>query len=196
MIRNTTMFETFGGASIPGNLRSHLVRHKFNYLHLVEKSLAVSNYFIKLSQDTGKELTPLKLIKLCYISHGWHLGLFDESLIDEVVYAWKFGPVIESVYHTFKGYRDSQIEELYREGLSYPMPNSDNRKFLNKIWDVYSVYNGVQLSTMTHQSGTPWDTIWNKRGGKSKPCAIIPNDLIRDFYQQKKLIPANELTPR
>ncbi|HTK20959.1 MAG TPA: type II toxin-antitoxin system antitoxin SocA domain-containing protein [Mucilaginibacter sp.] len=150
-------------------------------------SQQIANFFIKKSHSTGIELTPMKLLKLAYIAHGWHLGLFGEPLLNEVVYAWKYGPVINSIYHDFKRYHDCQISELYSNPFnnSTPLPDDAIAPFLDKIWNIYKQYNGVQLSTMTHQPNTPWDITWNQNGGKDKSSVIIPNDLIKDYYQTK-----------
>lgn len=149
-------------------------------------SRAIANFFIKSSHDSGEELTPMKLVKLCYIAHGWHLGYFEEALLDEVVHAWKYGPVIDTVYHDFKHYGTSQITELYRdEAGEYPYPQTDVIPFLTHIWDAYKRYDGIRLSAMTHQENTPWDITWNKKGGKHKRHVIIPNDLIKVHYKEK-----------
>lgn len=147
----------------------------------------IANFFIKQSQDTGIELTPMKLIKLSYIAHGWHLGLYDTQLLDEVIYAWKYGPVIDTIYTDFKKYGNSQITELYKDEVNciYPMTGSDKEEFLNMIWTSYGRFSGIQLSAMTHQPETPWDIVWNKRGGKNLKHSIIPNDLIKEHYKSK-----------
>jgi uncharacterized phage-associated protein len=75
---------------------------------------------------------------------------------------------------------------LAYDGTTYPIVTDEGKKaFLNKIWEVYGKFNGLQLSTLTHQPDTPWDIVWNKRGGKSKKAVIIPNDLIREHYKCK-----------
>lgn len=148
-------------------------------------SLEIANYFIKSSQRTGVELTPMKLIKLCYIAHGWCLGLYGKELLDEAVQAWQYGPVITSVYHMFKHYGNNQITEMVRQGGSYPLPNPEINPLLDKIWEIYGKYNGVQLSTMTHQPNTPWDIMWNQRNGRNSQSTIIPNDLIKSHYREK-----------
>jgi uncharacterized phage-associated protein len=127
----------------------------------------------------------MKLIKLTYIAHGWHLGILNSELIDEPVFAWKYGPVVQSIYQDFKGYGDNQISELYLENGCYPMASEEIQPFLNKIWDEYKGFSGVELSAMTHRAGTPWDIIWNQRGGKNTKNAIIPNDLIKEHYRSK-----------
>jgi uncharacterized phage-associated protein len=149
----------------------------------------VANYFILSSQNDGTELTPMKLIKLCYLSHGWYLGFNDKPLLSEAVYAWKYGPVIHSLYHDFKKYGNGQITTLFRNSeMVYPLPNeedTDVRLFLDDIWATYRKFSGGQLSTMTHQPNTPWDIVWNQRGGKNQNNAMIDNDIIKDFYKKK-----------
>lgn len=163
----------------------------------MEQSHSIANYFVQKSLDTGTILTPLKLLKLVYLSHGWYLGLSGEPLIGEGVQAWKYGPVVSSIYHSFKHYKDAQISELYSETILDPTSQVDLvdhtpickdpsiTKFLDKIWDVYSPHDGVQLSALTHASGSPWDIVWNQNGGAGQLGAIIPNNIIRDYYKKK-----------
>lgn len=156
-----------------------------NFDNMPYTSQQIANFFIRSSQNTGNELTPMKLIKLCYIAHGWNLALYNEALLDEAIQAWQYGPVIQSVYRDFKHYGNSQITELIRVGDEYPLPHQDALPLLRKIWDVYKKYTGVQLSAMTHQRGTPWDITWNEKNGKQLRSAIIPNNLIKEHYLLK-----------
>lgn len=58
---------------------------------------AIANFFIDRHKRHG--ISPLKLQKLIYMAHGWHLALLDKPLVeDEAPEAWKFGPVFASVY--------------------------------------------------------------------------------------------------
>lgn len=156
----------------------------------METPIAIANYFIKKSFDTGCEMTTMKAIKLVYISHGWHLGITETPLINEAVQAWKYGPVVETVYTEFKSFKDNEITKLAYclsnagEAIT-PIASDAIQPFLDKIWKVYKNYTGLQLSTLTHQSGTPWDIVWNKNGGCKKNSAIIGNDIIMDHYKTK-----------
>ena len=155
----------------------------------MESPIAIANFFIKKSLDTATELTPMKLVKLVYISHGWNLGLNGEPLINEAVQAWKYGPVVESVYHEFKKYGSEQVTSLATEFVGFkvitPCVDEKDVVLLDKVWDVYSDMDGVKLSSLTHQPGTPWDIVWNKDGGNRISGKQIPNDLIKQHYQQK-----------
>lgn len=156
----------------------------------MENSLAIANYFIKKALAEGVDLTPMKLLKLVYIAHGWHLGIEGEPLIGEAVEAWQYGPVIPTVYNAFKKYGNEGIKEpaYIFEGFRIVTPmieNETTKVFLDKIWDVYKKYNGLQLSSLTHQIDTPWDRVWNKEDGKKRASAKIPNNYIQQHYHLK-----------
>lgn len=153
----------------------------------MENSLAVSNFFIQKAIDDGQEMDILKLIKLVYIAHGWYLGIKGTPLLPEAIEAWKHGPVVTSVYSNFKEYKYDQIKELKFDMLTntFPLPsNPEVLPFLEKVWQEYKEFSGVELSDLTHQPGTPWDTAWNKLGGKYNRNATISNDTIRNHYNK------------
>jgi uncharacterized phage-associated protein len=160
----------------------------------MESAFSVANYFIKKSLEDKTEMTPMKLIKLVYIANGWYLALTKHPLFPERIEAWKYGPVIPSIYHAFKYYYNNQITNLYTDVFDdTPMPeDSDVISFLNKIWDVYGRYDGLQLSSLTHQKNTPWDIAWNG-GGNKKNSVSIDNEIIKKHYMEKMNSPQTML---
>ena len=138
-------------------------------------ALAIANYFIDKANLSGEVLDHLKIQKLVYIAHGWHLAIFDDPLIDEPVQAWKYGPVIPSLYQAFKRHGNAAVVEneavVRRNGeISVPSVSYDDdqaQKLLGKVWKAYSKYTGVQLSNLTHQTGTPWDQTWKEARGRN-----------------------------
>ena len=55
---------------------------------------AVANKFLELGERDGvSDITPMKLLKLVYIAHGWHLALSEgkKPLVNEASEAWKYG---------------------------------------------------------------------------------------------------------
>jgi uncharacterized phage-associated protein len=155
----------------------------------MENPIAISNYFINKANSIGETLTPMKVLKLAYLAHGWYLGLNNgEALIPEFAQAWKYGPVVQSVYDAFKHYKGSPIVSLGIDVNTWSYPVVTNKEvvpFLDKIWDVYGKYGGLELSAITHQPGSPWDQVWNKEGGKHNLGVIIPNEVIADYYQKR-----------
>jgi uncharacterized phage-associated protein len=151
---------------------------------------AVANYFLELAEANGEALSPMKLQKLIYFAHGWHLALYNEPLINEPIYAWKFGPVITSVYHEFKKFGYSPITGTAidddEDGVWLPsIPREDERTrgLLKRVWDVYRKFTAVQLSNMTHAPDTPWRTTWER--GEGMPELRIDNGLIRENFLAK-----------
>jgi uncharacterized phage-associated protein len=139
----------------------------------------IANYFIKKASDDEEEITLMKLAKLVYIAHGWYLALFDKPLVSEPVQAWKFGPVIESIYQEFKKFGNEPIDMM---AIAQDIPDSDDntRKLLNRVWEVNKKNTAYQLSNWTHKKGSPWDEIWTKTGGARNQT--IPNDLIKHYF--------------
>jgi uncharacterized phage-associated protein len=154
-----------------------------------QPTLAVANYFIGKALDSGDRLTPLKLVKLVYIAHGWHLAVFDRPLIGEEVQAWKYGPVVPSVYHQFKEYGDKPItrQAAARIDGQLILPTVEHPEtagFIDEVWQAYAKFTGGQLSTLTHRAGTPWHTVWHERGGSEALGTVIPPSLIKHYYQR------------
>lgn len=143
--------------------------------------------FLDLAQREGSQVTPMQLQKLVYIAHGWSLGLFRAPLISNTIYAWKFGPVIEDLYHHFKHFRSGAITESAEMIAAYNnetnlAPNQQDT--INNVWAVYKGVSGLKLSDLTHQKGTPWDEVWNNQGGKDQHGAIINDVVIGDYYRE------------
>lgn len=152
---------------------------------------AVSNFFIQKSLDSKVELTPMKLLKLAFLAHGWGLAYSETPLIPEAVRAWKYGPVIPSIYHGVKSYGNQQIDSLrpldsFWRRDEYPIVTDTNTLLLlEKIWQVYGDKSGPALSTKLHEPNSPWDIVWNQQGGRFENNAIIRNELIKDYYSSK-----------
>ena len=75
-------------------------------------ALSVANYFIGLAEKNESPIKILRLMKLTYIAHGFMLAILDRSALNprfDRVEAWKYGPVIPSVYHSFKAYGNNPI---------------------------------------------------------------------------------------
>ena len=167
---------------------------------------AVANYFLDIADRESKPLDPMQIQKLVYIAHGWYLALEEVPLIRESVEAWRFGPVIADLYHEFKKFGKEPIEGratefkfewfedrnkdvLMRGWLEQPSieesteDSSATKLFLNRVWDVYKRFTGVQLANLTHEPGTPWDEV--RKENPNKKSVSIPDDVIKDYYLQR-----------
>lgn len=153
----------------------------------------IANYFLELSAQ--KDISPLKIQKLVYIAHGWHLALYEEPLVrDELAEAWEYGPVFPSIYHEFKRFGAGPILEPaldwiyslgeWRSQVPYIKPDDERTiAFLNRIWELYGRFSAGELSAMTHEEGSPWRQIREKMGPIKN--ANIENDLIEKYYKER-----------
>lgn len=150
--------------------------------------ITISNFFI---QEYGNDnnITPMRLVKLVYLSHGWYLGLTGKALIDENPEAWQYGPVIPTVYHYYKAFRSSPIKNTTNFNNYNLEINSTDLKFLHSVWNTYKSYSAVELSAMTHQVGTPWFITWNNMSHNKFTLGLnnkqIPDNLIKEHYREK-----------
>ncbi len=139
--------------------------------------LVVSQQILWSRRDTAT--TPMHVIKLVYLCHGWMLGIHDEPLIIEPVEAWTYGPVVPSTYHTYKAFGGNPIT-VVPEDRSEQMVD-DQLAMIEDVLVAYQKYSPVELSSITHQPGTPWYETYHTWGSG----CIIPNELIRDFYRRR-----------
>ncbi len=147
----------------------------------MHSSITIAQKFLdSASQDNGNTLTPMQLLKLVYIAHGYMLGQYSRPLIKEQVEAWKYGPVIKPLYDKIKSYRSDPVKRishllcsaLFTSGLT-----KDEEAVIKQVYDKYGRKDGIFLSSLTHNTGTPWEIAW--KSGYSD----ISNDLIENHYR-------------
>ena len=124
------------------------------------------------------KISILRLNKIVYISHGWHLAMHNEPLFLDRIEAWKYGPIVPSLYYASKYYGNGKY--LYE-----PFPGEDpldekTTKFLNLIYKYYGKLRPLNIATLVGNEGTPYDKIHKKN--KNDYLAEIPNKDIFNFY--------------
>jgi len=145
---------------------------------MAHTALQVADQFTRLASQDSKAFTQMQLLKLVYIAHGWMLAVYNEPLIYEEVQAWKFGPVIPSLYQDLKIYGSNPIVNFI---LQYPTDfNTRERQVIQFTYDSYGEFSAYQLSDITHAAGTPWSETYGKGAGWAE---LIPNTVIQDHYK-------------
>lgn len=142
-------------------------------------AITVANEFIRLGRQEGKRFTPMQLLKLVYITHGWMLGFFNKPLINENIEAWKYGPVIPDLYQAVKRYGGNEVEEEIPAAAHQEL-TSEEKSVINFVYKKYGELGGIRLSMITHQPGTPWSRIFSHEGWGD----VITNDVIREHYAE------------
>lgn len=160
-------------------------------------AIAVANAFIEKAKAKGiKDLTPMKLQKLVFYAHAWSLVMTNKPLVNDRVFAWRYGPVIESIYHEFKGYGSTNITKPGTElkwnedpaaliEFKYVTPHISeddelSADIVDYVLEAYGDQSAIALSNLTHRPGSAWHTIMEEHGGGEPRNLVIPNEVIRD----------------
>lgn len=141
--------------------------------------IAVANKFLDAAAQKGGTLTPLQVIKLIYLSHGFMLGLYGRPLVRENAEAWTYGPVFPSLYRAVKEFRSNPV----RGPLSSKDEQFDEFEddIIRQVYDVYGARSGIALSRLTHKSDSPWSRVWDEGRGHSQ---TISNDLLEEYFSK------------
>lgn len=167
-------------------------------------SKAVANKILELGRRDSIEISPMKLQKLVYYAHGWHLALNHEPLIDEQVECWQYGPVIRTLFHAFKNFGSSPItidatetEQLKDDDVSgwgfsfetvrpeIPPADESSLSVIDSVWEAYKNYSASHLSNMTHVEGTPWKIVYDQYNGAPPKGSDIPQDEIKKYFSNQ-----------
>lgn len=146
----------------------------------------VANAVLQHAWGRGMSVDHMKLQKLVFFVHAWHLALAgSDGAVAEPVEAWKHGPVFASLYHRLKQYGRAPVDQYLSDldpvtGELKPMvPSQQDGQFwrvFEQVMERYEHFNALQLSALSHESGGPWEQARSKLQGQ------IPNESIRQHY--------------
>ena len=144
----------------------------------------VANEFLN---DRLDEISPMKLQKLVYYAHAFSLAILDRPLIEDRIEAWKYGPVVPTLYNEFSEFGDRNIDRLASDidddlnvvEPQLPATATAEKKLIRQIWDTFGGYTAIQLSNMTHEENEPWARVPLKRPGHA-----IPDSLIKKCFKE------------
>ena len=144
----------------------------------------VAEHILWLRGD--RPTTPLHIVKLVYLCHGWMLGLKGQPLVDEPIVTGRYGPVVQSIFDEYKAFGDGPITGV--KGVDHTDVLSDlEASVVNFVHAVYEDYSDTELSELTHQPETPWSEIYKSEGlGVEIPQALIAahyENMITDIRQ-------------
>lgn len=117
----------------------------------------IAQWFINrayLDVDDGGEkrekMTHFKLQKLLYYAQGSYLGMRKQLLFKDKIYAWKYGPVVVSVYKEYKDYGARIIDQPKRIKI-----DKDTATVLEEIYQKFEEIPALKFRNITHGE-SPW----------------------------------------
>lgn len=128
------------------------------------ESMDIADYFVLSSLKQNIEINNLKLQKLLYYFYAMNLVNGNENPFHEKFEKWQYGPVLPSVYHSYKqfgGFEISEVPKHFRfnkqkdEFESYQFNEKNLPDSLRDIIDDFvrnlSKFSPFDLVERTHQ---------------------------------------------
>ena len=142
------------------------------------RALNCANYLIYILNDSCDDLTNMKLNKLLYYAQGFCLKQNNENMFDDEIEAWQHGPVVPSVYHEYKAFRDDPIHVWDESKIK----DIDDKKkgVLFNVARKYSRFTANALRNMTHDPKGLWARFY-KPGEKN---IVIPQREIKQYFAE------------
>lgn len=167
------------------------------FIKLIKKDrklegLDVAKYI--LSQTT---CTQLKLQKLVYLCFADYLCATGKELFTDKIYAFKYGPVVDTVYKRYKEYGYNPIDEEKKDIDSKnisEMPAKSRILFaeygteklisIEKTLKKYGDLSAADLVDLTHRDNAPWSKSFKSIG---KLYSTIKLDTIKEYHKYEEL---------
>jgi uncharacterized phage-associated protein len=100
------------------------------------------------------EVDALKLQKLVFIAAGEYLAMTGQTMFDQPIEAWDYGPVIHTIYATYKKTEGKEPIRTPLKGRSGTL-NDCARGCVESVVERLGNLTGPQLIQLTHEM-EPW----------------------------------------
>ena len=141
--------------------------------------------------------TQLKLQKLVYLCFADYLCDTGKELYTDKIYAFRYGPVVDTVYKRYKQYGYKSIDEEQKDIDSRnisEMPAKSRILFaeygteklisIEKTLKKYGSLSATDLVDLTHKDNSPWSKSFK---GLGKLYSSMKLDTIKKYHQYEKL---------
>ena len=141
--------------------------------------------------------TQLKLQKLVYLCFADYLCDTGKKLFTDKIYAFKYGPVVDTVYKRYKEYGYKPIEQETEDIDSknvFEMPAKSRIIFaedgikkilsIDKTLKKYGNLSASELVDLTHRKETPWFKTFK---GTEEVYSSIDPDIIKQYHIHEKI---------
>lgn len=141
--------------------------------------------FVQKGIAEGIFVTQMKLQKLVYFAHGYHLAIYGEPLLKDNIQAWQFGPVVPKIYQEYKLYGSRPITDtdllMTGDSKQYSLAqlNRDAISTIDYTWEALKHVSAAQLSNWTHKEESPWFKYYSPGSFD----VVIPDEDIQDYFK-------------
>ena len=160
---------------------AYLVESLEEMLFILKKDMQLSGLDVAKYILAKRRCTHLELEKLTYLCYADYLCKYKKRLCEDTIYAFMYGPVVDSVYEKYsrhKGLLGGELNETVAQSRILLLP--DGREKIESIEDTLRKYgkcSAYDMVAITHAKGSPWDM-----KDASKPYQTIDDELILEKH--------------
>lgn len=136
----------------------------------------VAKCFLYLDDASeGDGISNLKLQKLVYYAQGFFSAIFDRPLFNENIEAWTHGPVVPSLYRSYKEHGAGRIalpDDFDKSSLT-----KEEFELVEEVFEVFGQYSAWKLRNMTHEE-EPWLN-------HEDQADVIPLNEIKSYFKKR-----------
>jgi len=137
--------------------------------------------------------THLSLEKLVYFAYADYLCEHSDRLFEDQIYAFTHGPVVDSVYETYKRSGSQYVKQLEfgddsdvqigvkelpaRSRILFAKGGTDKLRSIDQTIQKYGKYPAGALVDLTHRAGSPWSHV-----DSAKAYQLISDSLIMEYH--------------
>ena len=159
----------------------YLVESLEEMLFILEKDIKLSGLDIAKYILTKRNCTHLELEKLLYLCYADYLCMYKKRLCENTIYAFRYGPVMDSVYEKYShhnGLLGSDLTTLVAQSRILLLPDGKEKlESIERTLEKYSKCSAYDMVNITHAKGSPWAS-----KDSSKWYQIIEDSLIQEKH--------------
>lgn len=175
-----------------------LIKRLDEFISLIQRDRSLVGLDVAKYISTQIPCTHLKIEKLTYLAFADYLCLTGKRLFRDYIFAFKYGPVVDTVYEACKkkyGYVNFEKEknEILGENISIMPAKSrilcaeDGLEKLRSIDETikkYGKFDARELVEITHRDQSPW----RQTGYVPLTKKLITEDTIKEFHRYESVI--------
>jgi uncharacterized phage-associated protein len=123
--------------------------------------------------------TPVALMMLVYLAHGWHLALNDRALISDQIVAAPDGPWIGALAQALRTSPAAPVVGVM--GGSGQVGASEDRAVIEQVTRSYGNWSAAALSSVVMARDTPWAVVHALNPAVALPIA---NAQLNDHFRR------------
>lgn len=166
------------------------------FIELIQKDRKLEGIDVAKYILSKISCTQLKLQKLVYLCYADYLCDTGKKLFTDKIYAFKYGPVVDTVYKRYKKYGYMPVEQETKDIDSkdtFEMPAKSRIIFaedgtekiisIDKTLNKYGTLSASELVDLTHKDRTPWSKSFK---GIEETYFCIDTDTIKQYHKYEK----------